>query len=182
MEKLILFGILSLPIIYFSWRSIFSIKNHGFYRFFGWEGVLWMLISNAKMWFADPLGSKQIISWLLLIISIYYLIAGAILLLRKGRPVRSAERPELFQFEKTTQLIDTGLFKYIRHPLYGSLILLTWGILLKNVTLPLLVIALLCTVLFYLTALFDEKECIQFFGDRYIQYMKRSKMFIPFLF
>ena len=179
--KILIFTLLSVPVIVLSWRSLFSYKNHGFYRFFGWEGILWLLVTNAKYWFEDPLGFKQMISWFLLLVSLYYLIAGGILLNKVGKPQKSSERKELFQFEKTTELIDTGLFRYIRHPLYGSLILLTWGIFLKNVTLPLLILTLLATVLFYLTALYDEKECIQFFGEKYRIYMKRSRMFIPFV-
>lgn len=179
--KIFIFALLSVPVIALSWRSIFSYRNHGFYRFFGWEGVLWLLVSNVKFWFEDPFGWKQMLSWFLLFVSLYYLIVGAILLIRVGKPQRSEERKELFQFEKTTELIDTGLFGWIRHPLYGSLILLTWGIFLKNVTYPLLIVTLLSTLLFYLTALYDEKECLQYFGEKYRAYMNRSKMFIPFI-
>ena len=179
--KILFFAFLSVPVIVMSWRSLFSYRNHGFYRFFGWEGILWLLVSNAKFWFEDPLGLKQIISWFLLFLSLYYLIAGGILLIRVGKPQKSKERKELFQFEKTTELIDTGLFGWIRHPLYGSLILLTWGVFLKNVTLPLLIVAMVSTLFFYLTALYDEKECIQYFGKKYLAYMKGSQMFIPFV-
>ena len=37
-------------------------------------------------------------------------------------------------------------------------------------------------VMLYITAIFDEKECIVYFGDKYKEYMKRSKMFIPYIF
>lgn len=181
MMKILFFALLSVPVVVLSWRSIFSYRNHGFYRFFGWEGVLWLLVSNVKFWFEDPFGPKQVISWFMLFVSLYYLIVGGILLIRLGKPQRSEERKELFQFEKTTELIQTGLFGWIRHPLYGSLILLTWGIFLKNCTVPLLIVALLSTLFFYLTALYDEKECIQFFGEKYRTYMKHTKMFIPFV-
>ena len=32
------------------------------------------------------------------------------------------------------------------------------------------------------TARADESECIQFFGSAYNEYMKKTKMFIPFVF
>jgi protein-S-isoprenylcysteine O-methyltransferase Ste14 len=98
-----------------------------------------------------------------------------------GKPGKNRDEKTLYQFEKTTELIDTGIFRYIRHPLYSSLIFLTWGIFLKNATADLLIIALLSTISLYFTAIFDEKECIQFFGEKYIEYKKRSKMFIPFI-
>ena len=109
-------------------------------------------------------------------------MAGAWTLLQKGKP--SAERVDrhLFSFEKTTELVDTGVFRYIRHPLYASLICLSWGILLKNITPWLLVITLFCTLMFYITSRYDEKECIAYFGDKYSDYMTHTRMFIPFVF
>lgn len=182
MEKLIIFGLLSIPLIFLSRKSLVNFKNHGFYRFLSWECILWLLVSNIQFWFDDPSGSKQVISWILLIASIYYVVAGIILIKKIGKPKKSSEREELYGFEKTTELIDNGIFRYIRHPLYGSLILLAWGILLKKVSLPLLFVAFASTVFLYVTALYDEKECIQFFGKPYKEYMKRTKMFVPFLF
>jgi len=182
MEKLIIFGLLSIPLIFLSRKSLENFRNHGFYRFFSWECILWLLVSNIPFWFEYPFGPRQLISWILLIASIYYVVAGINLIKKIGKPKRSSEREELYGFEKTTELIDNGIFRYIRHPLYGSLILLTWGVYLKNVSLPLLFVALASTVFLYITALYDEKECIRFFGGQYKDYMKRTKMFVPFLF
>ena len=182
MEKLIIFALLSIPLIFLSRKSLANFRNHGFYRFFSWECILWLLVSDIKYWFDDPFGFRQVISWILLVASIYYLVAGIILIKKVGKPKKNSEREELYGFEKTTELIDNGIFRYIRHPLYGSLILLTWGILLKHVTITLFFISLASTIFLYFTALFDEKECIGYFGGQYHQYMKRTKMFVPFLF
>lgn len=92
-----------------------------------------------------------------------------------------AER-HLLGFEKNTELFDTGVSRYIRHPLYASLICLSWGILLKQVTPTLLIITLFCILMFYLTSRYDEKECIAYFREKYTGYMKRTRMFIPFVF
>lgn len=98
-----------------------------------------------------------------------------------GKPEKNRNNKTLYQFEQTTELIDKGIFKYIRHPLYSSLLFLTWGIFLKNPTFELLFVTILSTIFLYLTAIFDEKECVIFFGDKYTEYMKRSKRFIPYL-
>ncbi|MBK7096881.1 MAG: isoprenylcysteine carboxylmethyltransferase family protein [Saprospiraceae bacterium] len=100
---------------------------------------------------------------------------------KMGKPKSDRNEKSLYKFEKTTELIEQGIFKYIRHPLYSSLIFLTWGILLKSTSFELLAVSIISTLFLYLTAIFDEKECIHFFGDKYIEYMKRSKMFIPYL-
>ena len=179
--SLIIFGILSLPLIIISWRTLFNVKSHGFYRFISWECIIWLFANNYKYWFEDPFKLNQIFAWILLIISAFLVIMGVMQMKKLGKASKSRDEDTLYQFEKTTELIDVGIFKYIRHPLYSSLIFLTWGIYLKNPDLQLLFIALLSTLFLYFTAIFDEKECIQYFGNKYIDYKKRSKMFIPFL-
>jgi protein-S-isoprenylcysteine O-methyltransferase Ste14 len=177
----VLFGILSLPVIIISWRTLFNINSHGFYRFFSWECILWLFANNYKFWFDYPFTTNQIFSWILLFISIYLVVAGVILMKKLGSPKKTREDKTLYQFEQTTELVDTGIFKYIRHPLYSSLLFLTWGIYLKNPTTILFVVAILSSLFLYMTAIFDEKECVDYFGDKYREYRRRSKMFIPFL-
>lgn len=182
MIKLLIFGILSLPIIIISWRTLFNVKSHGFYRFFSWECILWLFIENYKFWFDYPFSIGQIFSWIFLIFSGYLIIIGVVLIKNVGKPVENRDEKTLYQFEKTSQLIDSGIYKYIRHPLYSSLLFLTWGISFKNITESTLLISLLSTGFLYLTAIFDEKECIAFFGEKYKEYMKRNKRFVPFIF
>ena len=182
MSKLIVFGILCLMIIIVSWRTLFNAKSHGFYRFFSWICMSWLFASNYKFWFVQPFCFNQIISWILLFYSAYLVIAGMLLIKRKGKPNPVRDEKNLFGFEKTTRLIDTGVFKHIRHPLYASLIFVTWAIFLKNPQLVLFIIALLSTNFLYFTSKYDEKECINYFGDAYIDYMKHTRMFIPYIF
>lgn len=182
MSPLLQFLILSIPVVYFSRRNLLHPKSHGFFRFFGWEILVWLFISNRHYWFNHPLSINQVTSWILLIVAAYLVVAGGLDLLRKGKPSSERIDPHLFGFEKTTELVDTGIYRFIRHPLYASLIYLSWGILLKNITIPLLLLTIIASILFYLTAKHDEKECIEYFGDKYLGYIKRSKMFIPFVF
>lgn len=181
MEPWILFGILSIPVIIISRKTLFNVKSHGFYRFFSWECIIWLFASNYPFWFDNPFGVTQLFSWSFLLIAVYLVVAGVILLKTIGKPKTDREENSFYEFEKTTVLIDHGIFKYIRHPMYSSLLFLTWGIFFKNMTSLLFLIAVLSSVFLFLTALSDEKECIKFFGDKYSEYMKRSKRFIPFL-
>lgn len=84
--------------------------------------------------------------------------------------------------EDTSSLITTGFYKYIRHPLYLSLILLGFGVLAKNPGLIQWIFALINFIALILTAKVEEKEMILKFGNDYKEYMKKSKMFIPFIF
>jgi len=100
---------------------------------------------------------------------------------KKGKPRKDRDEKMLYHFEKTSELVDKGIFKFIRHPLYSSLLFLTWGIYFKDASGFLLIVAFLSTTSLFLTAKAEEKECIKHFGAKYIEYMKRSKMFIPFI-
>jgi protein-S-isoprenylcysteine O-methyltransferase Ste14 len=182
MEKLIAFAVLSIPVIIISFRSIKNPGSHGFYRFFGWEGMLWLIVCNIRFWFHDPFSIPQVFSWIFLFYALYLVIAGVLLLHRKGKAHSDRQDPALYSFEKTTEVVDTGLYKYIRHPLYASLFFLTWGICLKHPTILLICVALFSSVMFYLTSRMDEKECVAYFGETYREYMKRTKMFVPYVF
>lgn len=181
MERLIIFGILSIPVIIISWRTLFNLRSHGFYRFLSWECILWLFASNYKYWFIEPFSLRQVFSWLFLVFSAIIVILGVLEMKKKGRPGRERNHKVLYRFEETSELVDTGIFKYIRHPLYSSLLFLTWGILLKQITILLIIISILSSVFLIITALIDEKECKEYFGEEYRLYMKRTRMFVPFL-
>ena len=181
MEPLI-FAVLSIPLIIISRRSLSDFKSHGFYRFFGWEGVLWLLIINYKYWFDYPFSVVQIVSWILLLYAGILVLFGIIYMKKLGKAKAERKDDELYTFEKTTELVQKGIFKYIRHPLYGSLLFLTWGACLKNPEPSLDIIAFFSTIFFYLTAKIEEDEDIKYFGDKYREYMTKSKMFVPYIF
>ncbi len=180
--KILLFLLLTAFITAVSWRTLFQVKSHGFPRYFAWVGMAWLFASNYPYWFHDPFSMHQLISWILLIIALIVVAYGGRQFLKQGKIDKNREADTLFGFEKTTALVDDGIYSYIRHPLYASLIYLTWGIYFKHPTLLLIGISVLCTVLLVLTMRYDERECIAYFGDSYRDYMKRSKMFIPFVF
>jgi protein-S-isoprenylcysteine O-methyltransferase Ste14 len=182
MNKILLFVILSIPVIAVSWRTLFNPGSHGFYRFFSWECILWLFVNNYTYWFVNPWSVYQLLSWFLLIAGSYVVLAGVLKLKKAGKATSGREDKNLYSFERTTELVDTGIYKYIRHPLYGSLIYVTWAIYFKHPAWPLFVVACLSTLLLYLTAKFDEKECTLYFGEKYHEYMNHSKMFIPYIF
>ena len=181
MDKVILFIALSIPVILLSRKSLFDFKSHGFTRFFSWECIIALFVINYEGWFMEPLSAVQIVSWLMLSISLY-LVTESVIRFRKAsrNGIRRVDE-KLFRFEKTTELVTKGIYRYIRHPMYSSLLFLTWGIWLKRPLLITLPVALLSSLLLWLTAIRDEKECKAYFGDSYRDYMKGTKRFIPFI-
>ena len=183
MWKLIVFVIATGFIIYISRASLRQPGSHGFYRFFAWESILLLFLLNVEMWFVDPFSWYQLIAWTLLFASLVPLAFGVKTLRGRGRPTQERPGdPSLLAFEKTTTLVTTGIYAYIRHPLYSSLFLLTWGIFFKALNLASTALALVATTFLFATAQADEAECIQYFGIEYQEYMGKTKRFIPFLF
>jgi protein-S-isoprenylcysteine O-methyltransferase Ste14 len=128
---------------------------------------------NIDFWFENPFSLLHIVSWVLLIVSIIPAISGFYLLHAIGKPKDD--------FEATTNLVSTGIYKYIRHPLYASLICLAWGVYFKDVTTLTSLIVVVASVFLYVTAKNEEVENMLHFGVDYSEYMKRTKMFIPFV-
>ena len=181
MTQLLAFAIVSAFFIYVSRRSLFRPRSHGFYRFFAWESILALVLLNAPRWQEDPFSPYQLISWLLLFISVFLVIHGVRLLQVIGKPNEKRPDDELLAFEKTTCLVTVGAYKYIRHPLYSSLLFLAWGAFLKDPSLLGLVLASLASLFLFFTAKSDESECLLHFGNEYQTYMVKTKMFVPFV-
>jgi protein-S-isoprenylcysteine O-methyltransferase Ste14 len=77
--------------------------------------------------------------------------------------------------------VETGAYRYIRHPLYSSLLGLAWGVFLKWPSLSGVALALVATAALITTAKVEEGENLAKFGPVYHDYMRRTKMFVPFL-
>lgn len=162
-------------IILFSWFvSLRERRYHGIPRFFAFEGLLLLGLLQSPVWFKDPFTITQIFSWLLFIISIYYAFTALSLFQRHGKPGRN--------FENTTQLVTTGLYHYIRHPMYGSLFILGLGMFLKSITWQSFILIIIITVALFITCKVEEKEMLKKFGDEYKVYISKTKMFIPYLY
>jgi protein-S-isoprenylcysteine O-methyltransferase Ste14 len=182
MIRVMTFAIVSAFLIYVSRKSLFRPHSHGFYRFFAWESILALVLLNALHWFKKPFSPQQIISWLFLLISIFLVAHGVHLLRVIGKPNQNRSDAELLALEKTSSLVTVGTYKYIRHPLYSSLLFLAWGVFLKHPSWLGLLLAFFSSLFLLLTAKNDESECLQYFGNAYQTYMQGTKRFIPFLF
>ncbi len=183
MVKLIVFLTASAGLITISRASLRAPRSHGFYRFLAWECILALFLLNVDAWFQTPFAWYQLVSWFLLLLCLVPLVSGVRALRSRGKPVAQREaEPQLLAFEKTSTLVTSGIYHYIRHPLYSSLLFLTWGIFFKALTWPGLFLAVTATLLLFATVKADEAECLRFFGAPYQAYMKQSKRFVPFLF
>jgi protein-S-isoprenylcysteine O-methyltransferase Ste14 len=145
--------------------------------------ILVLFLLNVNSWFIHPFAWYQLLSWILLFGSIIPLVLGVLHLKKYGQPAAEREgSTELLAFERTSQLVTSGIYHFIRHPLYSSLLLLTWGIFFKLPNGWGVLLAVVVTFLLIATARADEEECLAYFGSAYREYMHLTKWFIPYLF
>ncbi len=182
MIRATIFIIVTALFVYISRRSLVRVHSHGFWRFFALESILALVLLNALQWFNDPFSWQQLISWFLLLISIFLAAQGVHLLRVFGKPNQKRSGDDLFEFEKTTSLVNVGVYKYIRHPLYSSLLFFTWGAIFKHLSWIGFILAFFASFFLLFTAKKDESECLAHFGKTYEIYMRGTKRFVPFLF
>ncbi len=180
--RLVVFVIATIFLTIVSWRSLCNPRSHGFYRYFAFEGIACLVLYNQPVWFERPFSGWQCLSWLLLFISVVLVIHGLGVLRRFGGQSVRQSSPENLFFENTQFLVVDGLYRYIRHPMYTSLLLLAWGAFLKRIDLLTLVVVSLVSLALFLTAKVEEGENVAFWGEEYRVYKGNSRMFIPFLF
>ena len=123
-----------------------------------WEKSLWL----------------KIICWGLLLMGAVLALGSMLTLRFKGKPSSG--------WEHTTQLIETGVYRLIRHPLYLAAVVMVTGTALLQMALIALILWALSTACFVLAAWFEDCFNARKFGQDYCRYQSQSKMIIPFLF
>jgi protein-S-isoprenylcysteine O-methyltransferase Ste14 len=167
------FAVFTLALLIALWRTLGKGWTHAVPRLAAFEAILGLVFVNAPTWFVAPFILRQVCSWTLLVASLLLALHGFRLLSAEGAPMRG--------IESTTTVVRRGAYRYIRHPLYLSLMLFAAGTFLKGpgvVTCGLLLLAIGGLAL---TALAEERENLERFGEAYRDYMRATKRFIPFL-
>lgn len=88
-----------------------------------------------------------------------------------GMPMSRKEQPDL---------VTTGPYAYVRHPIYTGIILAMLGSAIGE-TLFWLIPLVFGSAYFIYSAKAEEKNMVQEFPDQYPAYQQRTKMLIPFL-
>jgi len=89
-----------------------------------------------------------------------------------GMPMSEKAEPEL---------ITTGPYRYVRHPIYTGLIFAALGTAIAQ-GLYWSIVFIVFLVYFTYSAVHEEKYLTAQFGNKYLDYKRRSKMLIPFIF
>lgn len=84
-----------------------------------------------------------------------------------------------FVSKRTQNLIQTGLFKYVRHPLYAATLIFIWSVFLWQPYFNNLLSCICITVYTIVGISFEERKLLNDFGDTYVQYKLKTPMLLP---
>jgi methanethiol S-methyltransferase len=85
------------------------------------------------------------------------------------------------KIDKMKILIISGLYAYVRHPLYFGIILFSLGLLLFLANFSIILFNIITFAYLIVGTKLEEKKLIQEFGEDYKQYQKNVKMLIPYV-
>ncbi len=110
-----------------------------------------------------------------------YMIAtfGTIILVKSSKQIRMKEFLGLKKESNSTQLITTGLYGKMRHPLYLALLMIFLGYVLVSAQYTALVHFLCLVVYLPFGIYFEEQNLIDQFGEKYKNYQKNVPMLFP---
>lgn len=105
---------------------------------------------------------------------------GICIIARKELGTNWANAAE-YQVKQKQTLTTTGIYSYVRNPIYFGLLLAAIGAGLVGES-YIFLIFMACSVFVYIQSKREEKILEEHFGKEYRDYKKRSKMLIPFVF
>ncbi|MEK6546985.1 MAG: isoprenylcysteine carboxylmethyltransferase family protein [Bacteroidota bacterium] len=84
--------------------------------------------------------------------------------------------------EKSTELIVTGMYRYVRHPLYFGTLILVAGIYLIFPSKNMFGVLILSFTYILIGSKLEERKLRNHFGQAYADYAKKVKALIPYVY
>jgi len=146
---------------------------------FGDMGQLILLVIFLVVWIADSFVFKYS-TFLTQYISNYIRVPIAlIVLVISGLLARAGLNTVFGKIREEPQVITTGVFSIVRHPIYLGSILLYFGFILFSLSLLSVLVWILIIVFYYMISRYEEKLLTQRFGSVYEEYKKKVSMLLP---
>jgi protein-S-isoprenylcysteine O-methyltransferase Ste14 len=138
------------------------------------EGLIpWLFIRNRLAAWPPELNFFSVLGvfFILLGLPIQIWVAWAFVKFGKGTPA---------PFDPPKEFVATGLFRFVRNPMYyGGLCVLTGWVLLTRSMWMLAYSAFLTTAMHFFTVLVEEPQLRKRFGKPYEEYCQRVPRWIP---
>jgi protein-S-isoprenylcysteine O-methyltransferase Ste14 len=114
-------------------------------------------------------------------IGIILMAVGSFLLIQAFRVFDGAEFIGLKE-ETKPQLVQIGMYRYVRHPLYFATIVLILGLFFLFPTQKMLLTLLVSYIYIGIGHRLEERKLIGIFGEEYRAYQRRVKALIPYIY
>ena len=142
-------------------------------------GQLIFLVVFLAIWIADSFVFKYS-TFLTRYVSNYIRVPIALIVLIISGLLAWAGLKAVFgETREEPQVITTGVFSIVRHPIYLGSILLYLGFILLSLSLLSVLVWILIIVFYYMISRYEEKLLIQRFGSAYEEYKKKVPMLFP---
>lgn len=123
---------------------------------------------NGHLWVAFAGGSRTVFS-ILHPISNVVIFLGLFIIAVGWKGIHSGEG----------DLVDYGIYKYIRHPQYSGFVLIIIGFLIQWPTIITLIMAPILLIIYRKLAKHEEEVMIENFGEKYLDYKDKVPAFMP---
>ena len=76
------------------------------------------------------------------------------------------------------ELVDHGVFRVSRHPMYLGIMMIYLGLALSSMSAASLILLIPIFYFYNYLASYEEAKLVEFFGGRYLNYMKRVRRWV----
>ncbi len=146
---------------------------------FGDMGQLILLVVFLVVWIADSFVfeystflTQYLFSYIRVPIALIVLVISGLLAWAGLKIIFGETREE-------PQIITTGVFSIVRHPIYLGSILLYLGLILLTLSLLSVLVWILIIAFYYMISRYEEKLLTQRFESAYEDYKKKVPMLLP---
>ena len=123
-------------------------------------------ISNRTTFFINNL--------FMICLGLIILVAGILLIQSASKHMKNAKN--------SNKIADTGPFVLIRHPIYSSIYVMSAGLGLLFYSTYWFIVLLIFVPFWYIESREEERQIIEYHGEKYTNYQIKTKMFIPWIF
>ena len=123
------------------------------------QGNLWAVFSGGSVY----------VSGFLMFLGGVVMIGGVVIMGKGWKQIHKANG----------EMVTSGLYRWVRHPQYSGLFLITVGFLIQWPTIITIAMWPVLMLMYYRLARREEKEMESRFGDQYVTYRQRVPMFWP---
>lgn len=145
----------------------------------GDRGQLILLLLFLVIWITDSFVFQYSISLTEKVPNLVRMPVAAVIFIAGGLLAWGGMKA-VFGTERTrSEVIQTGVFRIVRHPIYLGAILFYIGATISTLSIVSAIILIVIIAFYFLISRYEEQILIEEFGDEYLKYKKKVGMLFP---